>query len=57
MEVKHNGVKETLNNIRQEFWIIRGRNVVRKIVHSCVLCRRLEGKSYSYPQQPPLPLS
>ena len=50
-------LRKTLNNLRKEFWITRGRNRVRKIIHECVLCNRLEGKCYSYPQQPPLPSS
>jgi hypothetical protein len=53
--VFHNGVKETLNELRARFWVLRGRSAVRKEVHRCVLCRRLEGLSYAAPQIPPLP--
>ena len=53
--VMHNGVKDTLTEIRSKFWIIRGRNFVKSIIHSCVLCQRFESKSYQKPQPPPLP--
>ena len=44
--VMHNGVRETLNEIRSTFWLIRGRQTVRKILHSCVTCKRHEGSPY-----------
>ena len=31
--VHHNGVKETLTELRSRFWIVRGRQVVRRILH------------------------
>ena len=54
-DVMHNDVKETLNNLRSEFWITRSRNYIRKIIHDCWLCNYFEGKSYNYPETPPLP--
>ena len=54
--VFHNGVKETLNEICERFWVLRGRATVRKLVHKCVLCHRLEGQAYATPQMPPLPV-
>ncbi len=35
--VKHNGVKETLAELRSGYWIIRGRSFVRKILNQCVV--------------------
>ena len=55
--VMHNGVKETLNQLRMEFWIPKVRNLILKIIKKCFLCRRYEGKTYSYPDVPPLPSS
>lgn len=52
--VKHNGVKETLTELRSGYWIIRGRSFVRKVLRQCVLCRRYEGKPYRPPPPPPL---
>ena len=54
-QVLHNGVKETLTEIRSRFWIVRGRSLAQKIVRRCRVCRRHEGRSYSAPQPPPLP--
>ena len=44
--VMHNGVLETLMELRSSFWVIRGRQVVRKVIYSCSVCRRHEGQSY-----------
>ena len=53
--VHHNGVRETLTEVRSEFWIIGGRSLVRSIIHNCVVCRRFEGRPICAPPQPPLP--
>ena len=53
--VFHNGVKETLAQLRSEFWLVRGRQVVRKLIRGCVTCQRLEGKPYCGNTPPPLP--
>ena len=41
--VFHNGVKESLAQLRSEFWLVRGRQFIRKIIRGCVTCKRLEG--------------
>ena len=53
--VMHNGVKETLTDLRSRFWIVKGRQTVRDVISPCATCKKLEGKSYSAPPQPPLP--
>lgn len=53
--VFHNGVKETLNELRAQYWILRARALVRRLIHKCVLCRKLEGQAYAVPRMPPLP--
>ena len=50
--VHHNGAKETLTELRSKFWIIKGRSLVKKIIHSCRLCRRFEGQPYTVHQCP-----
>ena len=47
--VQHNGVKETLAEVCMKFWIIRGRSLVKQIIHKCVVCRRFEGLPYHAP--------
>ncbi len=53
--VKHDGVKETLTEIRRRSWIVRGRSLVRAIIHRCITCRRYEGAPFKAPPPPPLP--
>ena len=52
--VHHDGVKETLTETRQKFWISKGRSLVRYLIHHCVLCRRFEGAPFKGPPPPPL---
>lgn len=44
----HAGIKATLYNIRQKFWILDGHNQVRKIVRNCVRCFRYRAKTIQY---------
>ena len=53
--VLHNGVRETLTEIRNKFWIVKGRSLVRAIIHRCVICCRHEGAPFPSPPPPPLP--
>ena len=53
--VGHDGVKETLTEIRRKFWVVKGRSLVSRIIHHCVLCRRFEGRHFQVPPAPPLP--
>jgi len=52
--VQHNGVKETLTQIRLQYWIVGGRSLVWSVIHSCVTCCRFEGKPFGAPPPPPL---
>ena len=54
-KVFHNGVKETLTQLRSKYWIIKGRSTVKSFIKRCVLCRRMEGPHYTVPPSPPLP--
>ena len=42
-KVFHNGVCDTLNTIRQRYWVLHGRESVKKFIRRCVICRKLEG--------------
>ena len=53
--VMHNGVQETLTQVRSRFWIVKGRQVVKRILAKCNICKKLEGMSYGTPNAPPLP--
>ena len=53
--VFHNGIAQTLCRIRSKYWIPRLRQLVKGILRRCVICKRLEGKTYQSPPVPPLP--
>ncbi|XP_075162264.1 uncharacterized protein LOC142234937 [Haematobia irritans] len=36
----HAGAQSLHNILRDQFWIINGRNVIRQVIHQCVLCFR-----------------
>ena len=54
-QVMHNGVNETLTQLRSEYWIIRGRQFVKSIISKCTKCKQIHGKAYDTPEAPPLP--
>ena len=54
--VFHNGVRETLNLVRQLYWIPKGREMTKKFVRHCVLCKKLEGLPFKTIFAPDLPL-
>ena len=45
--VFHNGVRETLNALRSKYWILRGREVVKSCIKSCIICKKCEGLPFS----------
>ena len=53
--VKHNGVRETLTEIRAQFWIIKRRQAVKDVLSKCVTCKKMLGRAYSTTPTPPLP--
>lgn len=40
--VKHSGINATLTALRERFWVLRGRETVKKIIRRCVVCRRFD---------------
>ena len=52
--VHHNGVRETLNAIRETHWVLKGREVVKRVIRKCTICRRYEGKPLTAPPSPDL---
>ena len=53
--VHHSKVAATLAQLRTRFWIIRGRQFVRKTIAGCTVCRRYEGRGYRVPPQADIP--
>ena len=54
-EVGHAGVPDTLSHLRLEFWILQGRRFVQKILKNCVICKKVQGPTFSIPPSPALP--
>ena len=54
-KVFHNGTRETLNLLRQTYWVPRGREMVKKYVRKCLLCKKLEGLPFRTTFNPDLP--
>ena len=52
--VIHNGVKETLTEVRSRYWIIKGRVLIKQVMQECRTCLRLQSKPFQAPP-PPLP--
>ena len=52
--VQHNGIQETLSAIRENYWIVRGREAVKKVVRKCNVCQHYEEKPYTSPPAPPI---
>ena len=48
----HSGVNATLNLLRTKFWIIRGRETVKKYLKKCIMCKIVQGKTLKPPDCP-----
>ena len=53
--IKHLGERQTLAEIRSCYWIPRGKSFVKKVLHRCITCKRLNSRPYSCPKSPNLP--
>ena len=53
--VKHSGIRDTLTNLRERFWILRGRETVKKIIRHCVVCQRFDAAPCKPPPFADLP--
>lgn len=54
-QTEHAGVSHVLAKIRERFWIVKARSLVKSVIHRCVICRRYEGGNYKLPPMPFLP--
>ena len=41
--VLHSRMDSTLTRVRSRFWVIRGRQTVKKVIKPCVLCKWFQG--------------
>ena len=50
----HSKVNAILTMVRQQYWIPSGRQHIRSLLHTCVICRRHAGRPYPTPDPSPL---
>uniref|UniRef100_H3FMV8 Integrase_H2C2 domain-containing protein n=1 Tax=Pristionchus pacificus TaxID=54126 RepID=H3FMV8_PRIPA len=51
----HAGTENVLNQLKQQYWIPRSRQLVKSQVRSCITCRKANNLPYQYTQTPPFP--
>ena len=54
-KVSHNGIVDTLSLIRQRYWILRGREQVKRNLRRCIVCKKIEGIPFKTVCNPELP--
>ena len=47
--VHHYRERATLAELRSKFWVTRGRQCVKRVIKSCLICKKLEGRAYGSP--------
>ena len=53
--IKHNGERHTLPEVRNQYWIPRGKIFIKRILSKYVTCRKVNSHLYNYPVSPDLP--
>ena len=53
--VQHNGVKETLCQLRTKYWVCKARQRIKTILSNCITCKKHSQKQYSEPLTAQLP--
>ncbi|GBM79729.1 hypothetical protein AVEN_27373-1 [Araneus ventricosus] len=48
----HAGVQTVMTNLREEFWILKYRKTVLKVVKNCVICKRFDARPIETPTAP-----
>ena len=59
IQVAHNRInylheRQALAKIRYCYWISRSKSFIKKILHSCMICRKFNSRPYSSPNSPNL---
>ena len=53
--ILHGGTADTLAQLRENYWLPKGRQVVKQVLSKCHSCRYLLSKGYNYPGPSVLP--
>ena len=54
-KASHSGLRATLAELRSSYWVPRGRQTVKKVIRDCLVCKRVQGKSFSAQRVADLP--
>jgi len=49
------GIKDTLKLMQQRYWVLRGREQTKRVIHTCITCKKLEGILSTTTYSPDLP--
>ena len=52
---KHQRTKATLAILRTQYWLPKGRSIVKAFIFRCFLCKYFDSQHYNYPVAPALP--
>ena len=52
----HSGTQVVMNNVRERFWVISLRKILKTIISKCIVCKKQKVKSFSC-ETPPFPLN
>ena len=47
--------ERTYHNIRELYWIVKGRETIKKVLRKCVMCKFIQGQTITPPETPCLP--
>ena len=51
----HCGLEDTLNELQQTFWVIKGQQNAKKVIKNSITCLEQKSKPFRLPPVPPLP--
>ena len=54
-KIMHSGIRQTLVTLRERFWVLRGREAVKRNFRKCIICQRHEGIAFKPPSAPDFP--
>ena len=53
--VAHRGASDTMAEVQSKYWIPRLRQLAKRVIHACFVCRLIDGLPYEQRPFPPLP--
>lgn len=54
-KIHHGGINDILTMIREEHWILQGRQAVKGVIQHCITCKKMDGFAYPTVNPPDLP--